>query len=163
MAQRQIDLKVRSARVTNVNFTPEKAGKTKVERCDVSLRFLLEELDVDAVINTKSNVLQLLWDGEGLPQLKDLDSIELTTTAVGECTLGDGAGEEKISFDSATLKKINLKPIINREAEMTCQVRVNPKGMCEYLVGLSVEDGCLFSFAGRTENPKKGKQGKLDV
>ncbi len=147
-----------------MNFKPEKAGKTQVPRCDVSLAFLVRDMEIDEFVSASGNPLKLLWDAEGNPQFSDLEPLQFLFQSRGIATIGPHTGEDGAEFDDAILKKVVVEPLLNREAAVRCQVRVDPITHSEELVELSVKRQCSFSFNGNNDDAADaGKQDGLDV
>ena len=87
-SKRSLTLKLRQATVSNLNFSPEKAGDELVERVDLSISFRVLDMDVDEIINTKSNPLQLLWAKDGGLMFRELDMLSLDFEAEGTLEIG---------------------------------------------------------------------------
>lgn len=161
---RAVALSRRTVNVTNMNFSPEAAGDKLVERADLSLEVLLEEDDIEDVVHTRGNPLQVLWDKAGEPQLRELGKLALDLKVVGDCKLGLVNGDdEPMEFEKAVLKKVTIEPMIGFKATMYCQVRVDPTGHLEDLAALVIDRKCTFAFKGAGAPEKEDTQGKLDV
>lgn len=162
--KRTLNLSKRTANCTNLNFSPEKAGKELVERVDMSMSFLVEDLDIDELVNTKGNPLQVLWHKDGGPQLRELSKLELGLKVEGAAEFGINE-ENMIEFKAATLKKVSVMPLFDRKLEVKCQVRVDPTGHLEALGEMRINESCMFGFSGIgvATGDKKDDQGKLDV
>lgn len=169
--ERLVELDLRTAKVKNLNFSPEKAGDKLVERADLSLEFLIEEADVPAVIHTRGNPLQVLWDGKGEPQLREVPILALDLRAVGTATFNmeNRDEEDGMEFEDAVLKKATFEPMLGRKGTLRCQVRVDPTDRMDELAALVIEGKCAFSFSGSGANEggdaTEGKDGqaKLNV
>lgn len=158
-SRRTIDLLPRSAKITNLNFSPEKAGTELVERVDLSLKFVVIDKEIEQVINAKGDPLQLLWAKDGTVMLREIKTLPIGLIAEG--TFRIGIDEENLYvFDDAVLKKLKVTPHMNRQAEVTCQVRVDPGDYLADLGHIRVTENCVFSFMGRG---KDEPQGELEV
>lgn len=162
---REVVLPLRTAKVRNMNFAPEKAGDKLVERADMSLEFLIEERDVPAVIHTRGNPLQVLWDGKGEPQLREVPVLSLDLRVVGEATFNmeNRDEDDAMTFEDAVLKKATFEPMLGRKGTLRCQVRVDPTDKMDELAALVIEGKCAFSFAGSGAAEDEDEQGKLNV
>ena len=162
--KRSIDLKRRPASVTNLNFSPEKAGKDKlVERVDLSITFRVLDMDVDEVLNTKSNPLKVLWVNDGGLMFRELEMLTLDFEAEGTLEIGL-TDESLLAFENAKIKKFKVYPYIDRQAEIKCQVRIDPTGCLEQLAAIRIHEDCVFSFSGYgIEKGKNKNQGQLEV
>ncbi len=162
--KRSIDLKRRPATVTNLNFSPEKAGKDQlVERVDLSITFRVLDLDIDEVVNTKGNPLKVLWTNDGSLMFRELDMITLEFKAEGTLEIGL-TDESLLSFENAKIGKFKVYPYIGRQAEIKCQVRIDPTGSLEELGDIRIHEDCIFSFSGYgVEKGKNKNQTELAV
>ena len=69
-----------------------------------------------------------------------------------------------LEFEGAKLKKIKLTPFIDRQAEVKCQVRVNPTGNLEQLGHIRITEACVVAFTGAgIEKGKNKDQTELEV
>ena len=162
-SKRSIDLKLRQATVTDLNFSPEKAGKELVERVDLSITFRVLDMDIDEVINTKSNPLNLLWAKDGTLQFRELDLITLDFEAEGTLVIGL-TDETVLEFENAKIRKFKVFPHIDRQAEIKCQVRIDPTGRMESLGQIRIHQDCVFGFSGYgVEKGKNKDQKELEV
>lgn len=154
----------RTVSVSNMNFSPEAAGDKLVERVDLSLEILLERDDIEDVVLTRGNPLQVLWDKNGEPQLRELDRwLTLDLKVQGACHLGLAKEDDEIEFDPAVLKKVRIEPMLGFKATMTCQVRVDPTDHLEELAQMVIDRKATFSFQGVGVQEKEDTQGKLNV
>ncbi len=161
--KRSLDLKLRPATVTNLNFSPEKAGEELVERVDLSLTFRVLDMDVDEIVNTKSNPLKLLWANDGTLQFRELDMITLDFEAEGTLEIGL-TDETVLVFENAKIRKFKVFPHIDRQAEIKCQVRIDPTGALEELGQIRIHQDCVLSFSGYGVQKGKNKdQAELEV
>lgn len=161
---RAVAISRRTVNVTNMNFSPEKAGDKLVERADLSLELLLEEDDIEDVVFTRDNPLKVLWNKDGEPQLRELDtSLGLDLKVEGLCKLGLVNGDEDMEFEGAVLKKVRIEPMLGFKATMTCQVRVDPTDKLDELAALVIDRKCTFAFRGAGVPEKDDGQGKLNV
>lgn len=160
---RAVALSRRTVNVTNLNFSPEAAGDKLVERADLSLEVLLEQDDIEDIVSTRGNPLQVLWDKAGEPQLRELGKLALDLKVVGDCKLGLVNGDEPMEFEKAVLKKVTVEPMIGFKATMYCQVRVDPTGHLEDLAALVIDRKCTFAFKGAGAAEQDDGQGKLNV
>jgi hypothetical protein len=162
---REVSLGLRTAKVKNLNFSPEKAGDKLVERADLSLEFLIEEADVPAVVFTRGNPLQVLWDGKGEPQLREVPILALDLRVVGEATFNmeNRDDDDAMTFEDAVMKKATFEPMLGRKGVLRCQVRVDPTDSLEELAALVIEGKCKFSFVGAGAAEDEDDQGKLNV
>ncbi len=162
-SRRSLDLKLRPATVTNLNFSPEKEGKELVERVDLSLTFRVLDMDVDEIVNTKSNPLKLLWANDGTLQFRELDMITLDFEAEGTLEIGL-TDETVLVFENAKIRKFKVFPHIDRQAEIQCQVRIDPTGALEELGQIRIHQDCVLSFSGYGVQKGKNKdQAELEV
>ena len=160
---RTVTLKRRPATITNLNFQPEKAGDSLVERVDLSLNFIVKDMEVDELVNTKSNPLKLLWHTDGGVQFRELKALNLDLEAEGTLEIGLD-DEHMLSFESAKLKKIFVTPYVDRQAEIKCQVRIDPTGYLEKLGQIRIHEDCVFAFAGAGVGKSKNKdQEEMEV
>ena len=161
--KRSIELKLRPATVTNLNFSPEKAGDELVERVDLSITFRVVDMDVDEVLNTQGNPHRGLWTEDGGLMFRELEMLTLAFEAEG--TLEIGLTEDDVlSFENAKIRKFKVYPYIGRQAEIKCQVRIDPTGNLEELGDIRIHQDCIFSFSGYgIEKGKNKNQGELKV
>jgi hypothetical protein len=161
---RHVAIGRRTVAVNNMNFSPEAAGDKLVERVDLSLEVLLERDDIEDVVLTRGNPLQVLWDKNGEPQLRELDRwLTLDLKVVGVAQLGLVKEDDEIEFEAAVLKKVRIEPMLGFKATMTCQVRVDPTDHLEELAQMVIDRKATFSFTGAGVQEKADGQGKLDV
>lgn len=161
---RAVVLARREVKVHNLNFSPELSGDKLVERADLTLEFLAEEDDISELLNTRGNPLQVLWDKNGEPQLRELDGpLALDLKILGECQLESVNGDIVRMFERATLKKVKLLPMLGFKASVTCQIRVDPTDNLEWLAELVIARKCVMDFAGEGAAEKDTGQGKLNV
>ena len=165
---REINVGKRQVQVTNLNHSPEKAGKMLVEKVDLSLKFLLERGDLDLWIESRRNLAPSveLFDEEGNPAYPAAVEFALDMIVDGSCVIGPtgGAAKDLIKFKNALLKKPHLKLIYGWKAEITVQLRIAPGGHLDQLGKIRIEGGALFSFNGessRDENDEE--QGELTL
>lgn len=162
-AKRSVDLKRRPATFTNLNFSPEKAGDDLVERADLSLKFTVTDMDVDEIVNTKGNPLKLLWHTDGGLMFRELEHLPINLQAEGTLEIGID-DENMITFEVAKLKKIKFTPFVDRQGEVTCQVRVDPTGNLEQLGQIRITEACVIAFTGHgVEKGKNKDQTELEV
>lgn len=164
--KRAVSLGLRTVLVTNLNFSPELAGDKLVERVDLSLEVLLEKEDVPGIVLTRGNPLQVLWDKNGEPQLRELGKLSLDLLIEGKARFGAAAADsdDMLEFEPAILKKCSIEPMLAFKATMRCQVRVDPKGYLEDLAELVIDKKCAFSFTGQGATESDGEpQGDLAV
>ncbi len=161
--KRSLDLKLRQAKVTNLNFSPEKAGKELVERVDLDIKFRVLDMDVDEIVNTKGNPLKLLWATDGTLQFRELEMITLDFEAEGTLEIGL-TDELVIAFANAKIRKFKVFPHIDRQAEIKCQVRIDPTGFMEELGQIRIHEDCALSFSGYgVEKGKNKDHAELEV
>lgn len=162
-AKRSVELKRRPATVSNLNFSPEKAGDDLVERVDLSLKFSVKDMDVDEIINAKGNPLKLLWDPDGGLMFRELEHLPITLEAEGTFEIGVD-DEHMLEFEGAKLKKIKVTPFVDRQAEVKCQVRIDPTGHLEQLGHIRITEACVLAFTGYgLEKGKNKDQAELEV
>ncbi len=159
--KRAINLTLRQAQVSNLNFSPEKAGKKRVERVDLSLTFIVKDMEIDELVSAKGNPLKLLWHTDGTVMFRELGKFELDFQAEGDAIIGL-TDEHLLKFPGAKLKKISITPHIERQAQVKCQIRVDPTGHMEELGQITIQEICVFSFTGIGVE-KDDKQKSLDV
>lgn len=131
----------------------------------MSLTFLVSDVDIPDILDCKNNPLQALWHSDKTPALRELQgAIKLSTQAQGTLKLGL-TDELAVAFDDAILKSVSIKPLMKLEAEIKCQVRVDPSDRLELLEDLLVATEGVFAFEGEgIKNEKKdANQGDLDV
>ena len=161
--KRSIELKLRPATVTNLNFSPEKAGDELVERVDLSITFRVQDKDIDEVIKTKDSPLNVLWQPSGTLMFRELNMITLDFEAEGLLEIGL-VDDALIEFENAKIRKFKVFPHIDRQVEIKCQVRIDPTGFLEDLGQIRIQQGCVFSFSGYgIEKGKNKNQGELKV
>ena len=162
-SKRTLNLKLRQAKVTNLNFSPEKAGEELVERVDLSVTFTVLDLDIPEVLNAKSNPLKLLWETDGTLAFRELEMVTLDFEAEGELRIGFN-DESLTVFENAKIKKFKVFPHIDRQAQIKCQVRVDPTGNLERLGQIRINEDCVLQFEGYgVERGKNKNQGELVV
>lgn len=157
-----INLRRREAQFRNLNFQPEKAGEELVERADLDFEILLEEDEVEMVMVTRGNVLQVLWDKDGEPQMRDVEDIQIELTAEGKLEIGNVGSDSVFDFEPAKLKKLKLTPLMGRVASLRLQVRVDPTGYLDRLGKLRIKQRVKFGFLGRGATEDGGEQ-KLNL
>lgn len=163
---RTVALGLRTVKVNNFNFAPEKAGDKLVERADLSLEILLEEKDIDDVVSCRRNPLETLWDKNGEPNLRELEGgLPLDLRVEGKATFNllNRDKDEALEFEGAVLKKVRIEPMIGFKATLRCQVRVDPTGNMEELAALRIAEKCSFSFRGTGASEDPETQGQLNV
>ncbi|MCH7801624.1 MAG: hypothetical protein IIC24_08820, partial [Chloroflexi bacterium] len=134
-----------------------------VERVDLSLTFRVLDMDVDEVINTKGNPLSLLWTKEGSLMFRELEMLTLDFEAEGTLEIGL-TDETLLSFENAKIRKFKVYPYIDRQAQIKCQVRIDPTGSMEELGHIRIHQDCVFSFNGYgIEKGKNKSQAELEV
>lgn len=149
-ADNAIKITVRPCPVSNVNITPEKHGHELVERFNVTLSFLLKETELGQIIRCgeKAHVRDVLWNSKGEPHLKDLvEALPLAIEFEGIAKIGYAKGETS-EFDTAKLYKISVEPMLEGQATVFCQVRVDPLDRASMLARLKVDQTCKFGFTG---------------
>ena len=162
-SKRSLELKLRPATVTNLNFSPEKAGDELVERVDLSITFRVLDMDVDEIVNTKGNPLKLLWANDGGLMFRELEMLTLNFEAEGMFEIGL-SDDRLLTFENAKIRKFKVYPYINRQAEIKCQVRIDPTGHLEELGRIRIHQDCVLSFNGYGVDKRKNKdQGTLEV
>lgn len=158
---RTINLKLRQCEFKNLNFQPEKAGDDLVERADLSLTFVVKDMEIDELVSAKGNPLKLLWHSDKTVMFREIKTFQVAFEAVGTLSIGIN-DEQVIEFDQAKLKKVKITPHVELQAEVTCQVRVDPTGNLEELGQMRISQDCVMSFTG-AEAEKDDKQEGLDV
>lgn len=158
---RKINLKLRQCDFKNLNFQPEKAGEELVERADLSLVFRVKDMEIDELVSAKGNPLQLLWHKDKTVMFRDIKTLEVGIEAEGTLSIGI-SDEHMIEFDNAKLKKVKITPHVELQAEIKCQVRVDPTGNLEELGQMRITEDCVMSFTG-AEAEKDDKQEALEV
>ncbi len=159
--KRTIDLKLRQAQFKNLNFQPEKAGDDLVERADLSLTFVVKDMEIDELVSAKANPLKLLWHTDKTVMFREIKTLNVAFEALGKLTIGI-SDEQTITFDNAKLKKVKITPHIELQAEVSCQVRIDPTGNLEELGQMRIAQDCVIAFSG-AEAEKDDKQQGLDV
>jgi len=160
-SKRTVNLKLRQCEFKNLNFQPEKAGDELVERADLSLVFVVKDMEIDELLSAKANPLQLLWHKDKTVMFRDVKTIPVAFEAIGTLSIGI-SDEQLIDFDNAKLKKLSITPHVELQAEVKCQVRVDPTGNLEELGQMRVTEDCVMKFAG-SEAEDDDKQEGLDV
>lgn len=165
---REINLKSRQCKVTNLNLKPEISGKDQVSRCDVSIEFLLADKDVAQILDVEGGA-DLLWNDAGEPILREVGDawIELDLVALGEVSLGPVRGKG-VDFNGR-MKKVLVQFSLRRELIVKAQLRFEPTGELEMLERCHVARVAKFSFKGAVmvnaspdgEDPKDDGQEKL--
>lgn len=159
---RSIDLKLRQAEFTNLNFSPEKSGPDLVERADLSLKFVVKDMEIDELVSAKGNPLQLLWHADKTVMFRDIKSFAVDLEAEGTLTIGV-SDEQVLTFENAKLKKVTITPHVELQAEVKCQVRVDPTGNLEELGQIRIQQNCVVAFSGKGIDKSKSGQQKLEV
>lgn len=151
-AGREIKLSKRQVKMTNLNFSPEKAGTELVERVDLSLQMILTTADLDLFLETRTDLpSKLLFDEEGNPAIPSATAFPLELQAQGSCTFGPTGAKTANAFKSAVLKRCHLELMFGHQATLSCQIRVSPGGHLDELGKLVIEKQALFSFSGAAE------------
>jgi hypothetical protein len=146
---RDLTLAKRQVKVTNLNHSPEKAGKELVEKVDVSLQMELTQADLDLWVEVRQGLAsELLFDAEGNPNLPALLDFPLELQAEGRCRLQHPRGTKELDFDYAVLKKPHVELLFGRKAILSCQIRISPDGHLDELGKMRIEQAALFSFSG---------------
>ncbi len=162
-SKRSIILKLRQAEFTNLNFQPEKAGKDQlVERADLSLIFVVKDMEIDELVSAKGNPLKLLWHTDKTVMFREIKSFAVDFEAEGTLTIGI-SDEHTIAFENAKLKKVRITPHIELQAEIKCQVRIDPTGNLEALGQMRIHQDCVVAFSGTGIEKDNGGQKSLDV
>jgi len=105
--KRSVNLPLVQAKVSNLNFKPEKHGDEFQPRADVSLEFLVRDEDVDEFVNVKSNPLKVLWHRDGSPMFRELGDAGIPIGLKAQGTARIGASEEALlEFDTSTMKAL---------------------------------------------------------
>lgn len=148
---RDLVISKRQVKVTNLNHSPEKAGKVLVEKVDVSLAMELSSADLDMVIETRRGELpsEELFDEEGNPAYPAMTSFPLELQAEGTAALMTTGAKAGNTFKNAVLKKAHVELIFGFKGLLTCQLRVTPGGHLDELGKLRIEEQALFSFTGQ--------------
>lgn len=162
---RKVSISKRQVKVTNLNFSPEKNGEELVERADLSVRILLEQDDLDALIDSKTDPAStLLFDAEGHPALPGASSFPLDLQADGQLVLASTKENVSLKFKTAKLKKCGITLMFGPKAELACQFRLDPSGALEALAQLVIAKAAVLTFAGDAEaSDNNDGQGNLDV
>lgn len=149
---REIKLSKRQVKMTNLNFSPEKAGTELVERVDLSLQMILTTADLDLFLESRTELpSRLLFDEEGNPAIPAATEFPLELQASGSCTFGPTGSKTANAFKNAVLKKCHLELMFGHQATLSCQIRVAPGGHLDELGKLVIEKQALFSFNGAAE------------
>ena len=159
--KRTINLALRQAEFKNLNFQPEKAGDELVERADLSIIFVIKDMEVDELVSAKGNPLKLLWHTDKTVMFREIKTFDVAFEAVGTLTIGI-SDEHTITFENAKLKKVKITPHIELQAQIKCQVRVDPTGNLEALGQMRIHQDVVIAFSG-AEAEKDDKQQGLDV
>lgn len=160
----KIELKGRTAKCTNLNFSPEKAGDELVERVDLSLEFLAEADDLNQLVRlADGDASEVLFDGAGNPQLLDLGLLRLEVKAEGTASINAKSARALKTFGDAVLKKISIEPMMGRKAAVKCQVRIDPTGNLEQLGKIRIDEACQFAFSGEGAPTDDAGQQGLEV
>ena len=115
------------------------------------------------VSTTKSDAVHVQWYEDGTQQLRERDLITLDFEAEGTLEIGL-TDESLLAFENAKIKKFKVYPYIDRQAEIKCQVRIDPTGCLEQLAAIRIHEDCVFSFSGYgIEKGKNKNQGQLEV
>ena len=160
-SKRTVNLTVRQATISNLNLKPEKHGDELQARVDISLKFVIKDMEIDELISAKGNPLQLFWHKDKTVMFPDIKNFEVAFEATGTLIIGV-SDLHTVEFENAKLKKITITPFIELQAGVTCQVRVDPPGNLEALDEMLITQDVVFSFAG-TEADKDDSQQNLDV
>ena len=149
---REIKLAKRQVKMTNLNFSPEKAGTELVEKVDLSMQMVLTTADLDAFLETRTKLpSELLFDEEGNPAFPAAAAFPLELQAGGSCTFAPTGAKSGNAFKNAVLKRCHLELMFGRQATLSCQIRVAPGGHLDELGKLVIEKQALFSFSGSAE------------
>lgn len=160
--KRPIDLKLRQAEFKNLNFQPEKAGDDLVERADLSLTFVIKDMEIDELVSAKGNPLKLLWHSDKTVMFREIKSFVVDFEAEGTLSIGI-SDEHTIDFKNAKLKKVVITPHIELQAQVKCQVRIDPTGNLEALGQMRIHQDCVIAFTGKgIEKDDSGQKG-MDV
>lgn len=146
-AKNLIVLPKRTARVTNLNSKPERHGDEREKRVDLSLEVVLDHREVDPIVRTRwDDASRVLWDDKGEPQFLDVAELDVDIVARGVAILGLHNHPDVYEFDDAVIKRVKLKPLLDRKASMSFQVRVDPTGRFEDLGQMQADEVCQFAF-----------------
>lgn len=146
---REIVLKSRQAKITNVNSKPEQHGKELAPRVDVSIEFIVADVDVDQIINVEGRS-SVLWNSKGEPIFRELGEglIPLDDLkAQGTGSIGPVRGSSE-KLETVTLKKVSVLLGLKNEATVHAQLRFDPTGYAELVTRLQCARMCKFSFNG---------------
>lgn len=160
-SKRKINLELRQAKISNLNLKPEKHGQDLQPRIDISVGFVVKDMEIDELISCKGNPLKLLWHKDKTVMFREIKSFDVDFEAVGTLTIGV-TDEHTVEFENAKLKKIEITPFIELQAGVKCQIRVDPTGHLEALDEMLIQQDCLVAFSG-AEADKQDSQKKLDV
>lgn len=160
-SKRTVSLKLRQATISNLNLKPEKHGDDLQPRVDISLKFVIKDKEIDELVSAKGNPLQLLWHKDKTVMFREIKSFDIDFEAMGTLIIGV-TDEFTVEFETAKLKKIVITPFIELQAEIKCQVRVDPTGHLEALEEMLIQQDCVFSFSG-TEAEKDNTQQNMEV
>lgn len=146
---RDVAIRVRQVQVSNLNVKPEKSGKELVERCDLSIQFVLRTEELPHLLHADgAKAADLLWNDKGEPIFAELDGgLHLKTVIVGTAKLGHAKGTAK-DFQTARLKKIVVEPMLDTQVTVSAQVRLDPEGSLDMLSKLVIERAAKFGFNG---------------
>lgn len=158
---RTIDLKLRQAKLTNLNLNTEKHGEELKSRCDISLGFTIKDMEVDEIISAKGNPLKLFWHKDKTVMFREIKDFKVAFEAEGTLAIGV-SDEHMVEFEGAKLGKITMSPQVELQAGIKCQVRVDPTGHLEALDEMLITGDVLLAFAG-AEAEKADKQESLEV
>lgn len=152
-ANRLIEIRKRTAKVTNLNAKPERHGDENEKRVDLSLAIVVNDHELDPIVRTRwEDASKVLWDEKGEPQFLDIDEFALDRSIEGEVTLGLH-NAKKTRVVPATMKKLRLRPMLGREAELAFQVRFDPSGFADELLDMQADEQCQFAFVA-ADKPK---------
>jgi hypothetical protein len=146
---REIKLAKREVQISNLNHSPEKAGKALVEKVDLTLTTLLEQGETDLfLLSNGEPASKHLWDAEGNIMFPECASFPVDLVCEGSCVFAPKGSKKGQEFDDAILKKPHLELLFGWKATLTCQVRVAPGGHLDQLGKLRIEQAAMFSFNG---------------
>lgn len=149
-----IQLSKRTAKVTNLNVKPERHGDELEKRVDISLEIVVDHAEIGLLVRTRwDDAAKVLWDDKGHPQFLDIEELYVDRVIEGECVLGIHNHDATLTFEEATMKKIRLRQMLNRQASLAFQVRIDPTGCSEELLDMQADERCVFAFTASAETP----------
>ena len=92
-----------------------------------------------------------------------MPKLTLDLKAEGKAELALLRSSKVLTFDTAILKKCTLEPMLERQAKLFCQLRVDPESNLGALGKMRTQKACQFSFVGQGQKEKDEKQGELGV